>query len=100
MSVELDQALGTLIQAELAAARIRKEDEALIKAYLQGEDIEDFVSLPEPEEATTEQKGPSKLYQLISVLAQSTDVEPDPFIIGLSVMGEDKWQQKHKQAAW
>lgn len=100
MSIELDNAIGTIIQAELAAARIQHEDEAVIKAYMEGGDLEDFTPLPEPDEQEPESKGPSKLYKLVDALAHASDIEPDPFILGLAVMGEEKWQAKHRQAAW
>jgi hypothetical protein len=100
MSTNLDQILGTIIQAELQAAKIQNEDKALIEAYFEGGDIQDAQPEPEEDEGPDENTGPSRLFQLITALANADDMEADPFILGLSVMGENKWQMRHKQAAW
>lgn len=46
--------------------------------------------------------GPTKLMQTIKRLADSllTSSNPDPFIIGMSVMGEERWTAKQRMAIW
>lgn len=100
MTVDTDATILAVIQAELNAKRIEGEDKALIKAYLEGEMEGWEAELPQPEEDNTT-KGPSFLFRYVQALAQADDLpEPDPFILGLTVMGEDKWADKHRQAAW
>jgi SWI/SNF-related matrix-associated actin-dependent regulator 1 of chromatin subfamily A len=95
----LDETILALIKAELDARRIETEDKELIKAYIEGEMDGWELELPQPEEE--QPKGPSVLFKYISALAQANDLpEPDPFVLGLAVIGEEKWLDKHRQAAW
>jgi SWI/SNF-related matrix-associated actin-dependent regulator 1 of chromatin subfamily A len=97
MTADLDAILGAVLQATVNAKRIESEDAALIKAYLEGDS--ELEAPPAPDE--DKPKGPSLLFKYISALAQANDLpEADPFVMGLAVIGEEKWSQRHHRAAY
>ncbi len=99
MGNELNTLISALIGAEIKARLIENEDATLIAAYLSG-DTE--LEAPEfPEEEKKPEEGPSLLYRYISALALADDLsEPDVFVMGLASLGEEKWLDKHRRAAW
>lgn len=94
---ETDAALLAIIQANINAKKIEREDRDLIQAYTGGDAFTYDVLTPEPEKPV----GPSNLFKFILALAQANDLpESDPFVLGLAAMGEEKWTSKHRMAAW
>lgn len=93
--MEFDSTVLEIIRANLNARKIEQEDRSLIKAYM-GEGSTHDVQMPEPIESV----GPSNLFKYICALAEARDIPPDPFVLGLATLGEDKWTQKHRMSAW
>jgi len=82
--------------------KLQADEREVSSFYTSGSTSHYELQTPDPEPEEIKPVGPSLLMKAVGQLAHQSlqSAEPDPFIIGLSVLGEEKWVPKQRMAAF